>query len=75
MSLKHRKTIVMEQPKCVWVPNNKSNSDPCMDKCKARITKGMNNIVCWNRTRFTPVIYDYDGSDNRCQWRPHSSFC
>ena len=71
-SLKQLKDVCNGEPKCVWVPNNKSNSGTCMDKCKARITKGeCEQYHEWNRTRFTAVIYDYDGSDNRCQWHPH----
>ena len=59
---------------CVWVPDNTGSSGggSCMDKCKARVTKGeCEQYHEWNRTRFTPTIYDFDGSDNRCHWHPH----
>ena len=60
---------------CVWVPDNKGSTGggSCMDKCTARTTKGeCEQYHEWNRSRFTPTIYDFDGSDNRCEWHSYA---
>ena len=42
-----------------------------MHPWKARTTKGeCDQYHEWNRSTFSPVIYDFDGSDNVCQWFP-----
>ena len=57
---------------CVWVPSNIDNGGSCMNKCTARITKGeCEQYHEWNRSRLTPIIYDYDGYDEYCVWHPH----
>ena len=58
---------------CIWVPDNVSGGGSCMNKCTARTTKGeCEQYHQWNRDRLTPVIYDFDGSDNNCHWHPNS---
>ena len=53
---------------CIWVPDgNVSGGGSCMTQCTARTTKGeCEQYHEWNRDRLTPVIYDFDGSDNNC---------
>ena len=57
---------------CFWQLSNGSEVDRCIDNCQARSTKGeCEQYHEWNRNKLTTKIYDFDGSDNRCQWHHH----
>jgi hypothetical protein len=60
-------------PNCVWIPENTQEGGKCIDKCGARSTKGQcGQYHEWNRSKLTPVVYDFSGHDNKCEWYPYS---
>ena len=63
------------QDNCFWHVTNEKEPSKCIDKCQARTTKGScEQHHEWNRTNLTTQIYDFDGTDSRCQWhqRPNA---
>ena len=54
---------------CVWIPSE--DGGKCVNKCGARLTKGQcEQYHEWNRSKLTPTVYDFSGSDNKCEWHP-----
>ena len=57
---------------CEWIRTNTSDREKCINKCNARKTKGeCEQFHEWNQDSLSPVIYDFDGTDNKCQWYPY----